>query len=378
MYIKQNSKLTEGYKKLLLGFVIVTVILIIVVLYFSASRAVISVKASSTKVSTDFVSDIATDGGLSYPDMIQGVLFETEIEDSVVEKSTGSVVLEGDSIGKVTLINTRDEEQVLVKTTRLLTPDNILLRLSERVTIPAGSEIEANVYADDADAFTKLDPTTFIIPGLWEGLQDKVYAKSTNILQNSGDIVKSIDEIDLTKAKETVNRQIVELANTEFRTTLPNQEYKILVVSKKILSESSEGQVGDHLNEFKLTMKMKLVLLGIDNEDILKLGGDRLTQVVSEDRELVNLNLNNFTYNIQNYDDNDKTVTLKVHIEGDAVIKSDSPIFDRSKLAGLSPKGVELYLANFNEIESAIVELSPFWVKKVPRLKDHIDIVIVE
>jgi hypothetical protein len=378
MYIKQNSKLTEGYKKILLGFVIITVILVIVVLYFSASRAVIKVNSAVSKVSTDFVSDIATDGGLSYPDMIQGVLFETEIEDTVTEKATGTVVLEGDSIGKVTLINTRDEEQVLVKTTRLLTPDNILLRLSGRVTIPAGSEIEANVYADDTDAFTKLDPTTFIIPGLWEGLQDKVYAKSNNILQNSGDTVKSIDDVDVTKAKEKVNRQIVELANTQFRETLPNQEYKILVVSKKILEETSSGKTGDQLGQFELKMKMKLVLLGIDNDDILKLAGERLNQVVSDDKDLVNLNLNNFTYNIQNYDDNDKTVTLKVHIEGDTVIKADSEIFDREKLVGLSPKGVELYLANFSEIESASVELSPFWVKKVPRLKDHINIVIVE
>jgi len=58
-------------------------------------------------------------------------------------------------------------------------------------------------------------------------------------------------------------------------------------------------------------------------------------------------------------------------------VKAENPIFDKEKISGLSPKGVELYLANFKEVEAVSVELSPFWVKKVPKLKDHINIVVI-
>ena len=53
-------------------------------------------------------------------------------------------------------------------------------------------------------------------------------------------------------------------------------------------------------------------------------------------------------------------------------------LLDKRNLAGLSDRGVELYLTSFDEIESAEVVLSPFWVKKVPSLPDHITIEIID
>ncbi len=377
MYIKKNPRVTEGYKKMIFGFVIVTVILVIFILYFSASRAIIKVTPTTTAVETDFVYDVITDGGSLESGVLPGVLYETEVEGTGVGQATGSEILQGESIGQVTLINKRDEAQTLVKTTRLITQDGILLRLSDRVDIPARGEIEADVYADDPNAFEELEPTTFTIPGLWEGLQSQVYAESKATIKSSGEKILVVKSIDIVTASDALTEQLYNQAIKLFEDQLPNDNFVSLVVSKQVLEEDADVKEGAKQDEFNVTLKIKVKMIGLDQNKIIEVAGDRLKQAVPAGQDLLSVSMEKLTYKVQDYNDSDKTAKVKVHVEGDSVIKADNEIFDKDKMVGLSPKGVELYLASFDNVESVQVELSPFWVKKIPKLKDHLDIVIV-
>jgi hypothetical protein len=376
MYVKKHSKVTEGYKKLIFGFVVVSVLLVVFIFYFSASRAMIKISPVSSTVETDFVIDVASDGGVESANFVQGILFETEVDGQGVGQATGSELLEGNTIGKVTLINKRAESQALVKTTRLLTQDGILLRLNDRVDIPAGSEVEANVYADDPNSFDELVPTTFTIPGLWEGLQTQVYAESKAVIKSTGEAIKVIQELDVKKAKDELTEQLYQKAIDEFKANLPTENYLSLVVSKQVIEEASEAEIGSKQDEFTVSMKIKAVLIALEQNSIVEVAGDRLQEVVPSGQDLLNLSVDKLSYTVQDFDNDNKTAKVKVHVEGESVIKSSNEIFDKEKMVGLSPKGVELYLANFSEIEEVEVILSPFWVKSVPKLQDHISIVI--
>jgi hypothetical protein len=376
MYVRKNTRVTDSYKKLVLGFVIVTVILVAIILYFSASKAIVKITPRVTAVETDFVADVVTDGG-AVEGALQGLLFETEVEGTIAGDATGAKALEGSSIGKVFLINDRPESQTLVQRTRLLTSDGVLLRLSNQVNIPAGGELEVGVYADDPSAFEELVPTSFTIPGLHESMQKLVYAESRVTLKSEGDTIKVVKAIDIARTKDELTEELYNKAIAEFGQQLPNQDFTTIVVSKSVMSESVSAVVDDERDTFTTDMKIKATLIALDQNKIIELAGERLRSVVPSTQELVNLNLNNFSYKVQNYDDVDKTANVKVHLEGNAVVRADHEIFEKDKLVGLSPKGLELYLANFDEVESVEVELSPFWVKKVPKLRDHIVITVI-
>jgi hypothetical protein len=375
MYLRKNSMVTEGYKKMILGFVIVTVVLIILVVYFSAGRAVIKVAPKVTSVSTDIIVDVATDGGGE--NNVQGILFETEVEGKVEGSATGMELLSGGTIGKVILINKRPEPQTLVKTTRLLSQNNVLLRLVNQVNIPAGGQIEADVYADAPNSFIELAPTTFIIPGLWQGLQDKVYAESKSVLKSTGESIKVVKPSDIEEARARLFDKLYGQAIDEFKKQLPNENYATLVVSKKVLNEAVSASAGAKQDKFEASAKLDVVMVGLNQEKIVELAVGRLQKSLPAGKELAGLDTEKFVYAVQSYNDEKKMVNVKIAAVGKAVVKADNPIFDRDKLADLSPKGVELYLANFDEVEGAEVELSPFWVKKVPSVKEHIEIVIV-
>ena len=376
MYIRKHSMVTESYKKIIFGFVAATVVLVVVILYFSASRAAIKIVPEETLIESDMAIDVATDGGVGSADSFQGMLFETEVAGAGEGEATGTQILEGNTIGKVTLINKRAEAQTLVKTTRLLAQDGILLRLSNRVDVPAGGQIDVDVYADNPNAFTELQPTTFIIPGLWEGLQKQVYAESKGALKSTGKSAKSIQAVDFTKAKDDLTEKLYAQAIEEFKKQTTNKNYIMLVVSKQVLEEKFSAEVGKVVDSFDVSMKLRAVLVGLDQEKLVNLAGERLKAVVPEGQSLANLDMTKFDYRIESFDEARKTAKVKAHLVGTAVIKADNPIFDKEKLSGLSPKAVELYLSNFKGIKSVKTELSPFWVKKIPKMKDHINIVI--
>jgi len=377
MYIKKNAKITDDYKKLIYSFVIVTVLLVLIIAYFSASSAKIYITPEMKKVQTDFVSEIVTDGGLTQGDYLQGLLFEEQVEMTAEAEATGKKILEGDSIGKVTIYNNRPESQALVKITRLLSDDDILLRLTNRVDIPANGQIEADVYADDPNSFDELQPTKFIIPGLWEGLRDKVFAESKTVLKTSGNSIKVVDEVDIVRAKEEVDRGMEEKALNSFRSQLPNENYTLVIVDRNNIEEEVTAEVGEEVDRVSVKQVAEFTIVAVNKEEVMKMAGERLLSKVPSTQELIKVDLNSFSYEVQNFNSLEGKANIKVFIEGFSVIKPDNEVIDKEKLSGLSPKGVELFLSNYrDEIKEVRVELKPFWVKKVPKLKDHIEIII--
>lgn len=376
MYIKKHTQVAESYKKLVLGFVIIAVVLVGIILYFSASKAVIKITPKVTPIQTDFVADVVTDGG-TIDKALQGVLFEKEVEGALEGDSTGSKVLSGGTIGKVTLINKRPESQTLVKTTRLLTADGFLLRLSDRVVVPANGEIEVNVYADAPNAFQELAPTKFTIPGLWEGLQSSIYGESRAAIKSTGESIKVVKAVDIARTKDKLTEELYNKAIQDFNSQLPSKNFTTIVVAKKVIDEKVSVETETAVDKFIVNLKLNVILVALNQDEIIKMAGERLRSVVPQNQELLNLNVNNFSYKVQSFDEAKKTVNVKVHVEGDSVIASNHEIFNKEKLSGLSPKGLELYLSNFDEIEKVEVELSPFWVKNIPKLQDHIIITII-
>lgn len=367
---------SRAYTKFIVGFVVLTIILVFIIFYFSFSNALIKVTPKVTTVSTDFIADIDIETSDLAAQVLPGTLFETEVELTESYQSTGAKDLEGDVIGTVIVYNDRSASQPLVATTRLLTADNILLRLKNRIDVPANGKIEAQVYADDPSSFETLAPTDFSIPGLSESMQKLVYAKSTTTLSSKPGSVKVIKAVDIARAKENLSEKIYQQATENFQTEF-TEDYIAVVVAKKIVSEEVNAEVDQVADSFDVSQKIKVSIMGISQQDIIDLAVERLNQFVSNDMELSRIKLENLSYVVQNYNEEEKTANIKMHAEGDAVLKETSSILDKNKLSGLSARGVELYLTSFDEIDSVAVDLSPFWVKKVPKLQDHITIEII-
>jgi hypothetical protein len=163
--------------------------------YAVAALVVIAVSVAAmfltggTKVTiTPVVNAVAVNATLSATPSSGDLPFETVTVEQVGTKEVkaeGTVEANDAAQGQITIYNAQDKPQELIKNTRFETPDGLIFRIHDSVSVPAGTtdapgHLDITAYADAGGASYNIGPSTFTLPGLKGGaLYDKVYAKST-------------------------------------------------------------------------------------------------------------------------------------------------------------------------------------------------------
>lgn len=151
------------------ALVALAVVLVSIGALFAFSGATVSVTAmkNPTSVSGDFLATLS--GG------------ELPFEVLTVEKvASASVASEGTETvnqsaqGTIVITNTQDVAQQLIKNTRFETPDGLIFRVRDSITVPKAANgtpgsLETTVYADATGENYNVSPTTFTLPGLKGG-----------------------------------------------------------------------------------------------------------------------------------------------------------------------------------------------------------------
>ncbi len=360
------------YRRIAVSFIVFTLILIVVVIYLSFSEAVIVVYPKEDVVTTNF---IVTTKSLS------GKVFEENFTRSLTYQSTGEKVVESDILGTVTLFNNYSIKQPLVATTRLLTPDGQLFRLKNTVAVPPhGTVKNVAIYADDP-ATLKLpipEKERFTIPGLYSGLQDKIYAETDTALESASRKVRVINSDDIKKAEEQLERILVEDAKKKFESLLiaEGTSLKIELTKLEVLAVTTDGKVDEERDEFEVTMNARVVGIAFDRATLEALAKEKLIEKLVDDTELDLMDVGNFTFQLANYDAKVKEAELQIYLEGKTQLRLTSPILSKQNFTGKTKKEVVALLTEFSVIQDVEVNLSPFWLTRIPKLLDHIDIVI--
>lgn len=163
-----------------------------------------SEELTATLAGKEFVIPYATDPQSSATLPMRHVVLENLSQSTVIQPDASGTV-DGIATGEVRLINTSGTDQSLVATTRLLSEGGVLFRLRDAVTVSAGDEAVAVVYADQPGASGDIGPSAFSIPGLPEARQAEVYGVSDTAM--TGGVVAT-GEIQ----QETVDAAVLQMA----------------------------------------------------------------------------------------------------------------------------------------------------------------------
>jgi len=362
------------YKKIALTFIILAVVLIGVIFYFTLSYAYITIYPKQEEVKTDFNFVIVEDEKAINPQagIFSGKIVDQTFEGEKLLLTTGTKQLAGDIVGKVKITNGLSKNQTLVATTRLLSLDGTLYRLKNKVDIPANGAIEAEVYADDPAKPLAKAGTKFTIPGLSASLQKIIVAESLQDFVPSGQSVKAVSQEELDKAVSDYSEELSQQSVNE------EDSGKIKVLNKEIIEKTFDVKPGDEVLNYHLKLKLKVSGVIFDDKDIKVFARQSLESQISADKQLVVSNSDNLVYELEKVDLNNKLAQIKSSINGIAIISLSSPILERDKLVKLSFDEIKAYLENFDKIERVDITFFPSWVKKVPYFQDHIIIKIVQ
>lgn len=379
-----NKKSIGLYKRQAFFYLAATVILLLAVVYFFFIRLTIYispegekindsisfnlVENTSTQISSEDTGNKIINGSLQ----IKEVSAEKNYQTSAEEVNTSAAEVSG----QVTLINKYNKNQTLIATTRLLSSDGKLFRLKETVTIPMGSQVIADVYADKPGIDMEItQDTRFTIPGLWAGIQDKIYAESLGKLTYQTKVVKIVKAADLNNAKKDIDEVLTLKIKNELQATSSDT---IVIYSdlEDSLNISYDVKLGDEKSEFKVSAKKQVIVATFPKNKALELAQARLSMIISDDKQLSDFDANKITYTLENFDQKTKTAEIKAYFSGVMSLKSDSSLIDRKKLVSLNEKQISQYLDTFPEIRDYKLEFWPSFIRTAPQLPDKIEIKI--
>ena len=141
---------------------------------------------------------------------------------------------------------------------------------------------------------------------------------------------------------------------------------------------TADKKLNEEVDTFALSAQLTVKAILADKNEILKMAKNKIKEDQGLKGEFLNIDPSSLKYEVLTIDADKQEATVKIEISGLTSLDPDKNIFDKNLLVGFTKEDLELYFSQFESVKSIHVEFSPFWVKKVPILKDHIIIQIAK
>lgn len=361
------------YKRIAFTFIGLTLVLLGVVIAATLSRAVVTVSVKPVAVRAEVKVAVAADAKTS--ETVPGLIVGTTVSGQSTAYPAGSgTVVKGKATGLVLLVNKRATPQSLVATTRLLTKDGILFRLKKSVTVPANGELKnVEVIADKDGSASEIGPSTFTIPGLPADLQKLVYAFSEKPMSGGVNSTGVVSQADIDKAVSSLKEELTGKAVADLSAQAAGRGFTGSATLVNEDARSVSVKAGDTVGSFDVLLKLTVTGVYYNKEKLQNLGLVALRANVPADMDLGSNDVSTAAVTVQNASASTATGTLNAVFTGQAVITSESPVLDKSRLVGLDAATIKAYFKSQDSISDATVALSPFWVSRAPSA-EHITI----
>ncbi len=372
--VKKQPIIAPVNKKFAIGFAVITVILILIVGYFALAKATIYLSPKKQPISTQVEIEVlpSISSTLTGSNILPGEVIVKKETVSDQFSSSGMREKQVKAKGIVTIVNNYSRPQTLIATTRLLSPEGKLFRLTKTVVVPPGGKVNVEVEADQPGSEYEIGPTRFTIPGLWEGLQDKIYGISDQPMSKTTQKENYITATDVEKAKQRLQQLLEKKIRDELK-----GENKQIIVKSYILSTELDKKIGEVSPSFTLTITAKVVGVAIDKDKLKQTAENNLKLNTPNNLEYLSFNPDSINLTLIKANDDGSSATLQMYVEGIAVVKLDN-LYKVDDILGFAKQDVEKYFLSIKGVESVKVHFTPAWVKSVPPLKDHVEIKIIK
>lgn len=375
------------YRRLVVKFIILVLLLGGVVAYFSFSKLTVTLSLKGEPLSDSLLLKVtdnlvpaaaASTTALALANQtdpredVPGTIKEISPTVTKTYPATGETYLGEEITGQVRIINNYNKSQALVATTRLVTPDNKLFRIKNAINVPAGGEVTVDIYADKPSENLAIGPMTFTIPGLWLGLQDKIYGKSDAPFTFSRKVRRYVNASDLASATSNISEALLKSAHEEVGPAGGTDSWLYLTAAEPTVTVSAK--VNDQKDEFTAQATGKIVAISFSKEAAAKLAAAKLNLVIPDNKELTEFKPENISYSLDNYDSTSRTATIKASFTGTMILKSNADVIDSAQLINLTEQQITTYLKDQPEVKEFSLKFSPTFIKKAPSLVDRINI----
>lgn len=366
------------YRKLAFVFIVLTIVLVAGVFYFSFPGLKITLSPQAEKVSDSLAAEVydpdKKEASSLSGSAIAGTIEEVTVREEKTFQSTGARTIGKEIEGEVRIINNYSQEQPLVETTRLLSPEEKLYRIEEEVVVPAGGSKKVEVYTEEPSPEMAIGPTEFTIPGLWAGLQDDVYAESEEEFKYRVKVQRYVQQSDIDKALEKIRSSLKQKVEDKFGDGYKDNDKAVFSIQQDTVTTTVKAEAGEEKDEFTASIEAKVNVVAFNSNNMADLASKKITASIPDNRKLSRFNKGKMSYSIEEFDVGTGVATINSSLEGEAIVREDSSIIDKDKIVNLNKEQLKSYLQDMEGIKDYKLEFSPSFIQRVPDLGDRIEV----
>ena len=354
-------------------FIAVTIVVLVATLYLTFTFATVSVPGSRVQYTNEATIAVHVDPS---EDEVKGEIVSREYELSDTLPVGVNKISATKAGGIVTLINNYSQNQTLVNTTRLLTSENRLFRITESISVAPGERVDVFAEADQEGDEFLIGPTTFIIPGLWEGIQDQIFAESSSAMTYDRYEEAEITAEDVASAEDDLLQQIIDQALEDFQELASEG---VSIERDQIAAASSDvivdPPIGTKTNQMTVSVKGTVSQLVMSTEDLLDRTREKLMQSLANENLFLELIPDSLHYSIASFNNDDNTAELQTQVTA-WINGQEQPMEIEIKALTGKTRRSALRILSEQGITDSQITTSPSWIPILPFLIDHITVEI--
>ncbi|MBI5135660.1 hypothetical protein HZA86_05540 [Candidatus Uhrbacteria bacterium] len=364
------------YRRIAVGLLVSVGVVFLSILYIAMVRATISItlKKQSFPLNQSFAVSSRVPAPTASSTTIPGQVTVVERSATREVAATSLTLQEGKAEGVVTITNRTTRAQPLVPTTRLLSPQGVLFRTTEFVTVPGGGAVDVHVVADQPGSAGDIGPTTFILPGLWKGAQEQITGANAKPMSGGKKTATSLSAESQKDVEEQESAAIKEAVLNEYRSKLANaSDVVIAAVSRK--SSTIEPATPATV---RVVVKTSIVVAQFNPQPLEEPLKASLSQAIPSPYVFGGLDQSKaFEYTLKQFDAKSKTAQFVIHAFAWAAVSGDALPISKDQFLGMRVSDVSAFAANIKDIESIHVQTSPFWLRTIPKRADRVTLDVV-
>lgn len=311
------------------------------------------------------------------PSVVPGAGFFRQVAVEGQTQVVSTEMIGTKSSGTVDIVNKTSEEQKIKERSRLVTKDGVLFFMTRAVTVPGDSRASVPVEADQAGEGGNIQPQRLNFAALDAAAQSVVYGEVTKAITNGkGEEVHVIKEEDIERAKQAAQEAAEAKVRDEIKNELP-KGWVLLDESwtAELANFTTDGQVESKQPQISYKADATVRVLGYEPSKL----EERLTTAL---KSRLDQNYALFPGPISF----SKTVKSVDWTKGEGIISArvthtTIPDFSletlKQKIARRNANEAKGYLEGLPGVRSVELELSPFWVRSIPRIESRINLEVV-
>lgn len=347
------------------------------------------IQITTQKQNLEFSENIAMDKSIGQVDVAKKIvpaqLLAFKETKSAEFEPTGPATGGTKAKGKIKIYNNYGPNpQILVATTRFVSPEGKVFRLDNRVVVPAATlkdgnlepaYVETTVTADQPGEEYNIGPTKFSIPG-FQGTPkyEKFYAISEEPMKGGGsNQTKTVTADDLKNAQKVVSDQVFNAFDSDLKAKMTGG-LKVLESAKqiKITTIESNAKIGEGVAKFKVTISGEMQALSFDEKQVTDLINELIKDEIPANTKISYFQME-YSNSRLDFQKGQMAVTVKANLGLSPEIDAQSLL---AQIKGRNLAEVKTFLSQQKEIKEAKIKLWPSWVGHLPSKADKIKILV--